>query len=184
MEIFDEEFDKRREEIEMRIINTMKKEDKEDEKEDDKAVDSIDSNSEMKSQLKKEILRDYIYPDNKETIQTLLTDRKNFAILLQIIRSIKVFMSAIIVSALLISDTQFPGHRLGYIATILSCVVSGLEITDRIIIQVNKKRSEKINSILLSLGIKYQLPETTLDDPTTSSNEQQNRRHSAFISGK
>jgi hypothetical protein len=122
--------------------------------------------SNVRKRLQKEILTDYIYPDNVENLKTLLTDRKNYSKLLQAVRIIKIIIAAIVLPSLLLSDTKFPNNNLGYAATILSFFVSFLEITDRIIVQSNKKRREKINLILKSLGIEYQVPELTYDDPT------------------
>jgi hypothetical protein len=128
----------------------------------------IDQNdpSNVRKRLQKEILTDYIYPDNVENLKTLLTDRKNYSKLLQAVRIMKLIIAAVIIPSLLLSETKFPNNNLGYAATILSFFVSFLEITDRIIVQSNKKRREKINLILKSLGIEYQVPELTYDDPT------------------
>lgn len=182
-DFFKDEFEKRKDEFETKILDILKENhENEDEKSSNKSQNSENSLTEIK-RLRKKILTEYVYPDNEENIKTLLEDRKNFAILLQVIRSIRVFMSTIVITTILLSDTQFPNNKLSYIATIFSCVVSGLEIADRIIVQVNKKRSEKINVILKSIGIEYQMPETTLDDPTNMTsydNRESSKRQSVF----
>lgn len=156
-----QEFDKEKENIVAEITETIKYEldgEKEIKKNENPELDT-------EEQLKKDIISEYIYPDNKETIKSLLKNRKFYSKLLQYVRVLKIIFSAIIVPGLLLSDTQFPGKYLSYIAGISSFFVACLELGDRMIVESNKKRVEKINNILDSIGISYKVTDSTLDDP-------------------
>lgn len=162
------EFEKKKDEFVVEIADTVKQEideEKEVVSKESKESESKDSDFDTRKQLKKDIISEYIYPDNKETIKSLLENRKFYSKLLQYIRMLKIIFSAIIVPGLLLSDTQFPGKYLSYIAGICSFLVACFELGDKMIVESNKKRAEKINSILESIGIKYKVTDPTLDDP-------------------
>jgi hypothetical protein len=162
------EFDKKKDEFVIEITDTIKHEIDDDKENISK--ESTESESDAKKNLKKEILTEYIYPDDKETIKLLLDNRKFYTKLLQLIRFLKIFFSAVIVPGLLLSDTQFPGKYLNYVAGISSFLVACFELGDRMIVESNKRRIEKINIILDSVGIKYRVPDSTLDDPLHTNN--------------
>lgn len=162
------EFEKKKDEFVVEITETVKNEI--DEEKENISKESTESESDAKKHFKKEILSEYIYPDDKETIRSLLDNRKFYARLLQYIRVLKIFFSAVIVPGLLLSDTQFPGKYLNYVAGISSFLVACFELGDRMIVESNKKRSEKINTILDSIGIKYRIPDATIEDPLHDNN--------------
>jgi hypothetical protein len=157
------EFEKKKDEFVIEIADTVKQEI--DDEREVVSKDSEISEIDTKKQLKKDIISEYIYPDNKETIKSLLENRKFYSKFLQYVRVLKILFSAIIVPGLLLSDTQFPGRYLSYVAGISSFLVACFELGDRMIVESNKKRAEKINNILESVGIKYKVTDPTLDDP-------------------
>jgi hypothetical protein len=175
-----DELKKKEEEMELRIIKTLKNDMQDDDDDDiirfkdnakeyrdtEVTEESTESQSTARKRLKKKILEEYIYPDDEETLKTLLTDRKNYAFLLQVIRIVRIVTIMVIVPVLVFSDAAFTGYHLNYVGGVLAVVGGGFEIIDKVIVQNNKKRREKINLLLDSLGIKYRVPDTTLDDPT------------------
>lgn len=163
-EYINEEMDKKKEEI----IESVKREF--DEKEE-ASKDSIETNSEARRKFRSDILNKYIYPDDEETIKGLLDDKKVYTVLLQITRACKLIISGLIVPAMILSETKYPGYNLGYVAGVISFLVAVLETADQIIVRGNKARLIKINDVLESIGIKYRLPDTTLEnviDPNAS----------------
>ena len=57
---------------------------------------------------------------------------------------------------------------MGYFTALCSFCVALFEAADVSIVRSNKNRLEKINAILESLGIKYRVPDTVLDDAIIS----------------
>jgi hypothetical protein len=150
-------------------------------KESEKDLDSKDSDSKdydsketkdteklysnAKKKIKQEVIMNYIFPDKMETIKSLSVNNKFYSKLLQFIRIAKIIFSAILVPGLLLSDTKFPDKYLNYTAGIASFFVACFELGDKMIVKSNKKRSEKLETVLKSMGIKETIPDTTLDDP-------------------
>ena len=138
-------------------------------KEEERNVkNELDSQSEMRGNFKTEILAKYIYPNSEEVIKTLLEDKVFYENLLPVIRAFKILFSSMLVPVLVLSDTQFPGRFLSYIAAIFSFSVALFEAADITIVRSNKKRIEKINTVLESIGIRYRVPDTILDDAVNS----------------
>lgn len=163
-----EEMDRRREEI----IATLKRD---IEEKGNESKDSSNASEEGKRQFSSRILKEYIYPDNEETIKNLLNDKSFYSGLLQVTRGFKLVIAALVVPALILSETKFPGYGLGYAAGVISALGALLETADQMIVRSNKTRLKKINDVLESVGIKYRLPDTTLEnvtDPNASSKRQ------------
>lgn len=173
-ELFQKEFQKNKDNIELNIIKTIKN----DMQDDDDKIEfkeeikdshdsdlSTESQSKLREKIRRQILFEYIYPDSIETVKTFLNDRKCCSFLLQAMRGIKLLIAHIFVPILLLSHTKWGNYNLDFAATVLSIVAAGFEIADRVIVFHNKKRREKINILLKSLGIDFQLPETLLDEP-------------------
>jgi hypothetical protein len=130
-----------------------------------KNIDEMSTDTvEIKTTFKNDILTKYIYPNNQQVLSSLLEDKKFYEDLLPIIRAFKILFSSLLVPAMILSDTKFPNKNLSYIGAIFSFCVGLLEAGDLAIVRSNKKRLEKINAMLESIGIKYRMPDTTLDD--------------------
>lgn len=140
----------------------------------------LDSQAEIQRNFKAEILDKYVYPNDKEVLETLYQDKKFYENLLPITRGSKLFFSALLIPALSLSDARFPGFYLSYVAAMASFCIALFEGADLAIIRSNKKRLEKINAILESVGIKYHVPDTTLDD-VTGKTESLQRAETAVI---
>ena len=157
-EFIKEEMDRKKEEIVDSIHNEF-------EKKEDESKDTSDSQSEIRRRYRSDILAKFIYPNHEETLKILFEDKKFYAWFLQLVRATRILFSALLIPALLLSDSQFSGHYLNYVAAIFSFTLAVLEATDRVIVWSSKKRTEKINEILASIGIISRIPDTTLDDP-------------------
>jgi hypothetical protein len=140
--------------------------------------ESTESQSETRKRLKKKILNEYIYPDDEETVKSLLKNRKYYASLLQTIRIIRMLITYLVVPSILLADSQFPNKYLGFVGLIILYFGGALEWGDKSIVQSNKKRREKINNVLESIGIKYRVSEITIDDPLT---QQHNNNDGSFV---
>lgn len=127
--------------------------------------ESSESQSEVRKKLKKKILSEYVYPDDEDTVKSLLANRKFYASLLQIVRVARTLITYFIVPAILLSDKEFPDKYLAFIGLLILYLGGTFELCDKAIVQSNKKRREKINNVLESIGIKYRVPEITLEDP-------------------
>ena len=157
-EFIKEEMDRKREEIVDSIHNEF-------EKKEDESKDTTESQTEMRKRFKNDVLNKYIYPNYEESLKILFNDKKFYSCVLQIVRGTRILFSGLLIPALLLSNSQFAGHYLDYVAAVFSFTLAALEIIDKTIVTSNKKRTEKINDLLISLGITTRVPDTTLDDP-------------------
>jgi len=121
-----------------------------------------DSQTEIKKRFRNEILEKYIFPDDEDTIQKSLTNKKYYAFVLQVVWVIKI-ISTLIAPVLIFTNSQFPGHYLDYVAGVCGFSVAIFEATEHAITQANKKRVDQINEILASVGVMYRMPDTLSD---------------------
>lgn len=129
-----------------------------------KKVKNDDSDDEETQKFKNKIKEKYVFPHDEESIETLLSNKKFYAGLLQFIRIVKLFLAMLVVPILLFSNAKFSNYDLTFYAGIVSICVGAFEAADQAISRTNKKRVEKINSLLESIQVKHQIIDITPDE--------------------
>lgn len=115
--------------------------------------------------IRKEVLDDMILPDNKNYIENSLVWIKvwNFVAILFV--ALKYLIMILVVPTLTFASTTFTGYNLNFAAGILSLCGIAFEKLSQFCSANSKKRNEKMNKMIATLGIEQTVIDIAYEDP-------------------
>jgi hypothetical protein len=115
--------------------------------------------------IRKEVLDDMILPDNKDYIANSLTWIKVWNFFAMLFVALKYLIMILIVPTLTFASTTFTGYHLNFAAGILSLCGIAFEKLSQFCSANAKKRNEKMNKMIASLGIEQTVIDMAYEDP-------------------
>jgi len=126
----------------------------------------VNSNSQdSTTDMKQEILETYIYPSCKKDIATSLSGQKFWNFLAGIFLALK-YLCLASAPIFAFSVSSFPEYpKLSYVSGSIGIGGMACERLALFCTNTSRKKTEKMNILLESLGIRYKKPDTAFEDP-------------------